>query len=242
MPRFAARKSTELKFARKLRQVAKEVGRIVKAGHDPSSLAIDLAEYADRLDPWAHDTAFEIVNETARINALDWRDLARELSLDLTAVARPAIEDAVSMAIAELTAEGARLIKSLPLEASEQVVQAAQTAVLSGRRYTDIMDYVLEHDPTPRTRARAELIARTECARQNSILTQTRAVSAGSEGYIWRTAEDGRVRPTHAALNGRFIRWDDPPECDPGHHAHAGQIWNCRCWAEPVFSVLDERE
>lgn len=44
--------------------------------------------------------------------------------------------------------------------------------------------------------------------------------------YIWRTAEDERVRDTHAALNRTIRDWADEP--DPGEEI------NCRCWAEPV--------
>ena len=52
---------------------------------------------------------------------------------------------------------------------------------------------------------------------------------------MWRTVGDNRVRETHRELNGQSFRWDEPPECDPGHHALPGGIWNCRCWAEPVI-------
>lgn len=42
--------------------------------------------------------------------------------------------------------------------------------------------------------------------------------------YVWRTANDDRVRPSHAALNGTVRAWSDSP--DPG------EDYNCRCWAE----------
>ena len=30
--------------------------------------------------------------------------------------------------------------------------------------------------------------------------------------YIWRTRRDDKVRPSHAANNGRVFSWNDPPE------------------------------
>ncbi len=44
--------------------------------------------------------------------------------------------------------------------------------------------------------------------------------------YIWRTVEDGHVRPAHAKFNRTVRRWSDSP--DPGDD------FNCRCWAEKV--------
>jgi hypothetical protein len=59
-----------------------------------------------------------------------------------------------------------------------------------------------------------------------TIDTLNTEISAATGGkYIWRTVEDDRVRPKHAALNGTVRDWSDSP--DPGEEA------NCRCCAEP---------
>jgi SPP1 gp7 family putative phage head morphogenesis protein len=29
--------------------------------------------------------------------------------------------------------------------------------------------------------------------------------------YVWRTRDDKKVRPSHAANDGRIFAWDDPP-------------------------------
>jgi hypothetical protein len=44
--------------------------------------------------------------------------------------------------------------------------------------------------------------------------------------YIWRTAEDSKVRAAHAQYNRTVRAWSDAP--DPG------EDFNCRCWAEPI--------
>ena len=38
--------------------------------------------------------------------------------------------------------------------------------------------------------------------------------------YIWRTRGDDKVRPSHAANNGRVFAWDDPPTTAQGIHTH----------------------
>lgn len=50
--------------------------------------------------------------------------------------------------------------------------------------------------------------------------------------YTWRTAQDERVRSTHAAREGRVFAWTDPPDT-----GHPGEERNCRCWAEPYYGT-----
>jgi SPP1 gp7 family putative phage head morphogenesis protein len=85
-------------------------------------------------------------------------------------------------------------------------------------------------------RSRATTIARTETARVSSTLTKIRAQHIGSPGYIWRTVHDQRVRDTHRKMDGVFVYWDKPVVVDVGVPPyHAGCIWNCRCFADPVI-------
>ncbi|WP_265340329.1 phage minor head protein, partial [Salmonella enterica] len=83
-------------------------------------------------------------------------------------------------------------------------------------------------------KSRADLIARTELGRATGALDQARALSIGSNGYIWRTAEDGDVRHSHREMEGKFVEWGRPPTLD-GMTGHAGELPNCRCYKEIVF-------
>ena len=47
----------------------------------------------------------------------------------------------------------------------------------------------------------------------------------GMKKYIWRTAGDDRVRPAHAANEGKVFAWDEGEK--------PGESYNCRCSAEP---------
>lgn len=40
--------------------------------------------------------------------------------------------------------------------------------------------------------------------------------------YIWRTRDDGKVRSSHAANNGRIFSWDSPPETG---HPPSLKLW-----------------
>lgn len=74
----------------------------------------------------------------------------------------------------------------------------------------------------------------TELGRATGALDQARALSIGSNGYIWRTAEDGDVRHSHREMEGKFVEWGRPPTLD-GMTGHAGELPNCRCYKEIVF-------
>ncbi len=52
--------------------------------------------------------------------------------------------------------------------------------------------------------------------------------------YIWRTRQDDKVRPEHAANEGKIFAWDNPPPT-----GHPGEDYGCRCRAEP-FNIEDE--
>lgn len=48
--------------------------------------------------------------------------------------------------------------------------------------------------------------------------------------YIWHTREDEKVRPSHAANDGKIFAWDDPPPT-----GNSEDEFGCRCWAEPYY-------
>ena len=48
--------------------------------------------------------------------------------------------------------------------------------------------------------------------------------------YVWRTQRDTKVRPEHAANEGRLFSWDSPPAT-----GHPAQDYNCRCEAVPYI-------
>ncbi|MEH6721116.1 MAG: phage minor head protein [Aurantimonas endophytica] len=62
-----------------------------------------------------------------------------------------------------------------------------------------------------------------------------RQQALGIGQYIWRSRDDRRVRPLHAAYDDQVFDWDEPPE-----DGHPGEAINCRCIAEPFFDDAPE--
>jgi SPP1 gp7 family putative phage head morphogenesis protein len=125
------------------------------------------------------------------------------------------------------------LIKSLPIEAGLRAQKLSQEAVMGGKRADEVAAELMKSGEV--TESRATLIARTEIAKANAALTQARAGYVGATHYIWRTAEDGDVRESHAVMEGKIFRFDDPPYVEGEGNHGPGEFPNCRCFAEPII-------
>ena len=139
-----------------------------------------------------------------------------------------------------IIARNAQLIRSMPLTLADRVAHKVAQGYEQGLRPEALLQDVL-HEYPHMTLAHARLIARTETSKASTALTQVRAAEAGLEWYVWRTSEDARVRSAHAHMDGVLISWSDAPAPEEligkpseGHY-HAGNIYNCRCYPEPLI-------
>lgn len=230
-----ARKA-DRKYQSQLRQVARAVDSLIRGlnpdGSPQSSqqLLDALRAYSRLLEPWAQAVGSRMLADVDRRDRAMWKEHAQTMGVAL----RRELEQAPTGALMrEMLDEQVRLITSLPEYAAQRVHDLTTEAIVSGERPKDLAERILRLGSV--TEARAQLIARTEVARTASSLTQARSQHAGSEGYIWRTVEDSDVRHSHAEMEGRYVRWDTPPTLSDGTTTHAGQIYNCRCYAEVVL-------
>ncbi len=220
-----------------LRKIAFHCGQIVN-GFPPGDVASDAAinellrRYAEALRPWAVETAARMVEEVNRRDEAAWMAQAKEMSRALRQEIRTASTGATMRL---LMAEQVTLIQSIPEEAAQRVHRLTMEGLADSTRASEISKAIQASGEV--ARSRADLIARTEVSRTASTLTEARALSVGSPGYIWRTSRDSDVRPDHQELEGQFIPWGQPPIADKrtGRRAHAGCIYGCRCYPEPVI-------
>ena len=200
-------------------------GSVANAG----ALIRALTEYAKMIEPWADAVAGFMVADVARRDRAMWahnsKDMARALGRELQNAPTGDV-------LRRLQADQVTLIKSIPLEAAKRVQDLAERTLLTSGRADGIAREILATSDV--TESRARLIARTEVSRASSNLLQARATWAGSDGYTWRTSGDDDVRPSHAAMEGVYVRWSHPPTLDK-MVGHAGCFPNCRCFAEPIF-------
>lgn len=141
--------------------------------------------------------------------------------------------------------ENANLIKTLPTDVAKKVTKDIEDMALKGMRASEIAK-VIREQTDKHSRASAKLIARTEVSKTTTALTKARCDNLDLHWYVWRTAEDGdRVRKSHRIMEGVLVNWNEPPspealagEKSVGNY-HAGNIWNCRCYPEPLIEIDD---
>lgn len=233
---FRAGRKTEAQLGVKLRRIAgyiEDVVRMMADGSLDSAYRIDglMRQYAETLGPWANAVMNAMHAEAAARDKAQWHKYSQDMGLEL----RRQIDQApLGEMLWQLLDEQAGLVKSIPLDAARRVHDLTVEGLSSGARSSSIVDEIMRQGEVSRNKA--TLIARTESARTASLLTQARSIHLGVTSYTWETSRDGTVRASHRALQGKVFSWSDPPECDPGHYANPGQIWNCRCWARPLLN------
>jgi hypothetical protein len=236
----------EREYAKQLKLLSRQVGSMIESYesglHGLPTLTQLLRAYAEGLVPWATRVANRMLGE---VNARDrdaWRSLGNAISSQLHEDIRNA---PVGVRMQELLGLQVSLIKSIPLDAAQRVHELAIQARIEGTRFRGIAAQIpgMVARVNEISESRAILIARTETARAASVLVQARAESVGSTSYIWRTSLDGAVRAGHKAMEGKVCEWANPPAVDEGSehksrimHHHPGEIWNCRCYPEPIIS------
>lgn len=241
--RFRMAERLEAEYMRSLRPLAKQIDQIVRSMApkgvvtDSTELQQVLRSYGIALKPWATSVAGKMV---ARIGAIDdkrWFKMSEQMG---TAMKREMQTSPTGHWLRKYLEENVELITSLPIEAADRVHELTFGALSTGRRAEEIQKDILATGNV--TLSRARLIARTEVARTASGLVQSRALNVGLTHYVWRTSMDATVRESHKKMNGRVIAWAEGhgtgPTLDDGTTCHAGQIYNCRCYPDPVLPEL----
>lgn len=125
------------------------------------------------------------------------------------------------------------LISNLPEQIINRVEGKIADAVQKGTRYEDLAkdlekSFGMDED-------RAARIARDQIGTAYGQINAARQQELGVTRFIWRTSRDERVRDEHAEREGEIYEYDDPPDGEL-----PGEPINCRCYAEPVFDMLED--
>lgn len=233
MPKPTATKASERRYYSDLKKIARAASAIVLSHTDGAEFETSalklLAQYSEQLTPWAIRTAQKMLRDangqSDRFFTAQMKAIGKEYSKQM-------VESAAGIAARKLQNEQVELIKSIPLEAGLRAQELSQQAAIGSKRADEVAAEIARTNEV--TESRAMLIARTETSKANATFNEARAQSVGSNGYIWRTAEDGDVRQSHADMDGQFVEWSNPPTLDD-MTGHAGCLPNCRCYAEIVF-------
>lgn len=119
-----------------------------------------------------------------------------------------------------------RTLESIRYTLSENIIRAVDHKIFVEELTESIMHMADVNEK------RAALIACDQVGKLNSQLAQLEQMNQGVDSYIWQTMMDNRVRPEHAARQGKRFYWDDPPS-----GGHPGWAIRCRCSAIPCYDT-----
>lgn len=205
---------------------------------------LDQISIDPRFDELANLAARNIITYQANANARTWREAARKSSKGRKLYKYLRKELNKNDEFNGLILQSADLIKTLPRNIATRVVKRVTKLGIEGKRAYEIAEDIKKYFPEA-TKASATLIARTQVAKTYAYITETRAKSVGVTYYIWHTVGGPRVRDSHQHMNNVIVFYSDPPSPEEligkksqGRY-HAGGIYNCRCYEEPVLDIED---
>lgn len=250
----------EQAFARAMRRLARRIATLVKGITNPQRIIDELRRFAQSKEfrQYAAAAASKMITGLFRDMGRTWRQAAaahgkgREL---YQALMRELRTTGRGERLDELITDTTYRIVTLPEDIGKDVAAYVERESLKGRRASDIEREIQLMFPG-HTKARAELIARTQVSYTQTNLIRTRAESLGLRWYVWRAVGgskgDGRTRSSHKSMSGVLVSWDDPPAPEDlfprytksgrpyrntlGHY-HAGQCPNCRCYPAPIVDI-----
>lgn len=190
--------------------------------------------------------AVDVSQRVSDFNSSSWK---KKVARALTGVDLFKNEPWLEPLLREWSSENSKLISSIHQQFLDKASKQASDAVRTGQSGASFRKLLQkEYDLT---RARANLIARTEVAKLNGQITQSRNEWLGIDNYIWRTSADERVRRSHTVLEGKVCSWSDPSvykdsEAEKvwksraalgGYIGHPGQDFQCRCDSEAIINL-----
>ena len=188
-----------------------------------------------------------MVTPLAVMNMKTWREAAKKATKNpfMYRMLLKEIQEDHQKTIEDQVYQNSLLIRTLPTDTADKVTKDIFDLGIQGMRSSQIAKEITKYTDQ-HAKASARLIARTEVSKTMSAVTEARSKNLGINWYVWRTAEDGdRVRPSHRNMNGVLVNFSDPPSPEAliglpsvGNY-HAGNIWNCRCYEEPLLEVDD---
>lgn len=186
-----------------------------------------------------------MVMRISRADALTWRHAARmhQNSRRVYSALRNEINGPYAGFLQSQITRNAALIRTLPKDIAADVAKYISDETTAGVRMSSIAESLVTKIPNLSAN-RARTLARTEANKTHTAIIQARADNLNLPWYVWHSMHSGTTRESHRVMDGVLCRWSDPPcpetlagESRTYGNYNAGEIFNCRCWPEPVMDI-----
>lgn len=203
------------------------------------------AEQRLLFEQYANEYATKMVTGIYAAQARTWRQAASE-GMQSQMIRRSLLRELsgpVGREVSALIQRNAGLIKSLPSKIVSDVNAFIAARSMEGMRAQEIAE-TIPAEARHLSRTRIMLIARTETSKASTALNKARSEDIGISWYVWRTSKDARVRNAHQHMDRVLVSWNEAPnperlagEKRSSGNYHAGEIFNCRCYPEPLLDL-----
>jgi SPP1 gp7 family putative phage head morphogenesis protein len=191
--------------------------------------------------------ALNMITKINVVNLRSWRQAAFDTQggPQLYRLLREEFTGNLGKQLREYVADNARHIQEIPYDVATELLGEISKAANQGTRPEAIYDILKFRFPQVMD-SKIKMIARTGINSANTTISRIRCSELGIPCFVWKTSEDGRVRPSHKVLDGVVIFWKDLPSPEAligqkaylGHYA-PGSCPNCRCHPRPVLTLED---
>ncbi|MGM9572341.1 MAG: phage minor head protein [bacterium] len=246
-------------YRKSLRRIASLIIGDLKENDSPETISDKLFKISQSIEfqRFAESIALKMVTHLFADNGRTWRQaaMANGRGREIYKALQKELAGKTGELLYEQVRRNAEIIKTLPGSIAEDVTAYVARETLKGRRQEEIAKEIAKKFSS-QTKARADLIARTELSKTCAALNESRCRQLGLNWYIWRACGgkggDGRTRYSHKNMSDVLINWNDPPAPEDlfpyvsksgkryrntlGHY-HAGCCPNCRCYAEPLIDL-----
>ena len=202
-PLWMPKRRIEVAFRTALLDIAKGIVMRVGETSDPQLVVATLEHIAKTPDfiRLSEAIALKMVTGLFDDTARTWREAAQNngRGKEIYAALQKELLGARGARIRALVKENAALIKTLPKHIADNVTAYVARETMKGRRASDIADEIRSMFPKD-TKARAQLIARTQVSMTQTNLVRARAEDLGLDWYVWREQwrrQDAQKPQTH---------------------------------------------
>ena len=241
----------EKRYQRTLKRAMKILQQNLNGLRNPREILREIKKFSNshEFKKFAEAEALKMVTHVFADAGRTWRQAAAKngKGSEIYKALKKELQGPIGGAISAQVEQNATLIRTLPQGVAREVTQHIAEETFKSRRPEDLTEEIKELF-SYKAQIRAQTIARTETAKANTALTHARSKQLGLNWYIWRTAEDVRVRSAHALMDDVICSWDNPPNPELLNHEkrnygndNPGEIFNCRCFPAPIVNIDFEK-
>ena len=232
-PPISSRRIDEREYARALRRIVlRPLSRSLRSGLSHAAAVSQAIAALDGVD-WTLPeglVADEVAARAARLEGYHRARLIQTFRSALSVDIRPTLNDAAIRPLMDAwRRENVSLIRTIPQRLHEGLYQRMSATFAERPFDQQALSRILSTE-FQSTGYNLRRLTRDQTGKAIGQLTQARHRQIGIEEYTWRTSQDERVRPSHAALDGTRHRWDSPPSV-----GHPKEDIQCRCVAIPYI-------